>query len=59
MSTSRTEEFVLIKEKETTLIYQEECNGPPIFQNGKLYISKWTLGDNIPERLKLTIEEVE
>lgn len=52
-------EIVLEKEKETqnTIRYKYEPSGqPPAVKT--VYIQKWALGENPPEEIKLTVEEV-
>ena len=49
--------FSLERETKNTVRYQEEpeTGSPQIV--GTLYVQKWVLGDPLPEKLQVTIEE--
>ncbi len=47
--------FVFERETKNTVRYQEETDGkPPAI--GSLYIQKWTLGKEPPQRIVVTIQ---
>jgi hypothetical protein len=47
--------FTLEKETKNTYRYQEELSGePPAI--GTLYVQKWVLGQQAPQRIRLTLE---
>ena len=48
--------FTLERETKNTIRYQEDSNGkPPAI--GTLYVQKWLLGKEPPQRLAITIGE--
>ena len=50
--------FTLERETKNTIRYQEDADGkPPAI--GTLYIQKWVLGKEPPEKLTITIGETE
>jgi hypothetical protein len=50
--------FTLERETKNTIRYSEETNGkPPAI--GTLYVQKWLLGNNPPQKLTITIGEAE
>jgi hypothetical protein len=50
--------FTLERETKNTIRYAEESNGkPPAI--GTLYVQKWLLGNEPPQRLTITIGEAE
>ena len=53
---TQTVNFTIEKKTKNTIRYSEQANGkPPAI--GSLYVQKWLLGTNPPERLAITIEE--
>jgi len=47
--------FRIEKETKNTIRYEEVTNGmPPAVKN--IYIQKWALGENPPEKIKVVIE---
>lgn len=49
--------FVFERETKNTVRYQEETEGqPPAI--GTLYVQKWALGKDVPQKLIVTLEEV-
>jgi hypothetical protein len=50
--------FTLERETKNTIRYQEDADGkPPAI--GTLYVQKWLLGKEPPEKLTITIGEAE
>jgi hypothetical protein len=50
--------FTLERETKNTIRYQEDTDGkPPAI--GTLYVQKWLLGKEPPQRLTITLGEVE
>jgi hypothetical protein len=50
--------FTLERETKNTIRYQEDAHGkPPAI--GTLYVQKWLLGKEPPEKLTITIGEAE
>ena len=55
---TQTLTFTLERETKNTIRYQEEADGkPPAI--GTLYVQKWLLGKEPPQKLTITIGEAE
>ncbi len=50
--------FTLERETKNTICYQEDANGKPPAM-GTLYVQKWLLGKEPPQRLTITIGAAE
>ena len=54
----QTINFTIERETKNTVRYQEEADGkPPAI--GTIYVQKWFLGQNPPQRIAVTIQEGE